>query len=300
MEAPLVLLHVTILPLQMPYNQEVLEAADAKDLIEQWKILKDKVAGTVMERGILIPHPKEEYELLEERILESLELKTERLLKCGHFHQEASVICESEDEEAEAVHFEGESCEDCGRAVKDGRFGVGEGKRRWEVRVYAANGLMRSGAWSAAWKEMERVDVEIEPWIKEDLKVELEGRKEELGVKMEAEEEDHSYEEVENNGVNLDRLKEIYGEAAQEKIDGLLGTPENRERQGGRRVVQQQRDVDLGVLLQNYLRLVLSDSRNLAIIVLSVLVLFLAFGTVKAVASPGTDLSIIPNGQCLI
>jgi hypothetical protein len=36
---------------------------------------------------------------------------------------------------------------------------------RWELTFYAANGLMRAGAWRAAWREMERVDVEIAPLV---------------------------------------------------------------------------------------------------------------------------------------
>ncbi|KAI5288164.1 hypothetical protein KEM52_001278, partial [Ascosphaera acerosa] len=31
----------------------------------------------------------------------------------------------------------------------------------FDMRVYAANGLMREGAWRAAWREMEKIDVEI-------------------------------------------------------------------------------------------------------------------------------------------
>ena len=38
-----------------------------------------------------------------------------------------------------------------------------EGRDRWELRVYAANGLMTSGAWRRVWGEMERIDVEVGP-----------------------------------------------------------------------------------------------------------------------------------------
>ena len=43
---------------------------------------------TILERGALIPQPRENYKLLEERLLKSLELKVPRILKYGHFYKE--------------------------------------------------------------------------------------------------------------------------------------------------------------------------------------------------------------------
>jgi hypothetical protein len=61
-------------------------------------------------------------------------------------------------------------CPDCEGHMRLPGKGVGSGKRRFDIKIYAANGLMRSGAWAAAWREMERVDVEIDVWMPEDLR----------------------------------------------------------------------------------------------------------------------------------
>jgi hypothetical protein len=208
---PLVLLHVTILPIQLPYSQDFMMKAMPEWLVENYRVLGDKLQDIVlMNRGILISHPREEYDVLEERILESLELKTPRLLKCGHFlgpdadadddqldDDEDSVMDDGigrasrmsggtvmAEEEAEWKYPSPESddasiCTDCHRQVKRPGRGVGAGTKRWEIKIYAANGLMRAGAWSAAWSEMERCDVEISPWIPDDMRKALDKRMQE-------------------------------------------------------------------------------------------------------------------------
>lgn len=194
-EYPLVLLHVTLLPIPIPYSPVVMESVLPQYILENWKLLRQKATPTVLDRGILIPHPKEDYDLLEERLLESLELKTPRILKCGHFHlspeEEAEIAgsdgCDSdEDEDA----LDADICDDCGRRIRDGRFGSGTGSKRWDIKLFAANGLMRAGAWGAAWREMERVDVEIVPWMDEELKRQVELRSLEEAEAAVAEEEE--------------------------------------------------------------------------------------------------------------
>ncbi|KAA6411936.1 MAG: hypothetical protein FRX48_04086 [Lasallia pustulata] len=49
-------------------------------------LLLEKTTPTVLARGILIPHPRDDYDLLEERLLEALDLCPPRILPCGHFH----------------------------------------------------------------------------------------------------------------------------------------------------------------------------------------------------------------------
>lgn len=206
---PLVLLHVTILPMQMPYTPDVMVKIMPEWLVENYKILEEKLQDIVlMRRGLLIQHPRDEYDVLEERILESLELKTPRLLKCGHF-----VAPDSDDEEANdyaeehayvteegtgrgsrmsggtvtaeedpdgryptPVSDDAGMCMDCHRQVKKPGHGVGAGTKRWDIKIYAANGLMRAGAWTAAWSEMERCDVEISPWIPHEVRKTLDKR----------------------------------------------------------------------------------------------------------------------------
>lgn len=215
-QAPLVLLHVTILPPQVPYSHDLMVRIMPEWLVENYKLLDEKLQDIIlMRRGLLIPHPRDEYDVLEERILESLELKTPRLLKCGHFvppeddtdggesDDEHSVLDDSTgrgsrmsggtftEEREHSHHARSDSmCNDCHHELKRPRQGVGAGKRRWDIKIYAANGLMRANAWAACWGEMERCDVEIQPWIPDDLRKTLEQR---VMEEQEAEKRKHMY-----------------------------------------------------------------------------------------------------------
>ncbi|KMU82467.1 hypothetical protein CIHG_00249 [Coccidioides immitis H538.4] len=171
------------------------------------------------DRAVLISHPQEAYDVLEERLLESLELIRPRLAY-GHFFGsedgKGSSGDNDSDEESECVidAGEGAKCRDCGHTVLKNPEG---GERKWEVRIYAANGLMRAGAWAAAWKDMEKVDVEVGLWLPVDIRRDLERRMlEEEAFRMEA--ELRSIEEEK-------RRKEVYGDAgcpSQEEIDGYM------------------------------------------------------------------------------
>lgn len=198
-QAPLVLLHVTILPMQLPFSHDLMARVMPQWLAENFRLLEEKLQDIIlMRRGLLIPHPRDEYELLEERILESLELKTPRLLKCGHFvapdddsekdgDDDSAIGAEdgasrmsggtmTDDHDSMHARRDSGMCLDCHRELKRPGQGVGAGTRRFDIRIYAANGLMRSEAWTAAWTEMERCDVEIMPWIPEDVRKTLERR----------------------------------------------------------------------------------------------------------------------------
>ncbi|MCJ1476177.1 hypothetical protein MMC13_004842 [Lambiella insularis] len=275
-EHPLVLLHVTVLPIGMPWSRESMESVLPEYVLEGVKLLGEKVTETVLERGILIPHPREDYELLEERLLESLELQVPRILKCGHFHLEEG----GEEEEGYESDKDGDGnvCQDCGRRIWDGKTGSGVGKKRWDIKIYAANGLMRAGAWSAAWREMERVDVEIGVWIEEGMRRELEARREEeesRGCVPEAHEADQAH--TERRTVDAERMREIYGDDAQAYVDGFAETEKVRSststqkrHKGG--------EVSLWVLAGYYLQRMMQDRKNLAILLLSIVVLFLSVG----------------------
>ena len=187
-ELPLVLLHVTVLPLQWAYSH-LMSSPDVPESLQgvkaSWRLLHDKLGDTVLERGILLPHPQDSYEVLEERLLEALELPVRpraRILKCGHYMGPLDFETPSSDEESGNMEcFRRESgsdrkwCDICGREVRleDGGVMSKEGQR-FRVKIYASNGLMRAGAWAAAWREMERVDVEIEPFVEVGLHAELE------------------------------------------------------------------------------------------------------------------------------
>ena len=211
-EAPLVLLHVTLLPLRWVWG-DVLNTLDSvlqppaagktaavgegerdgdgvagsaaapfapsdplKTLRDAWRELQDRVGDTVLERGILLPHPQNDYEVLEERLLEALELplkRRARILECGHYVGPANVPedGDSDDEGVEGGEGKMHWCGTCCGEIRCEDLGVG---RVFRVKVYASNGLMRAGAWEACWKEMERVDVEVEPIVDLAVQNELE------------------------------------------------------------------------------------------------------------------------------
>ncbi|KAI0532938.1 hypothetical protein GGR58DRAFT_517321 [Xylaria digitata] len=180
-EAPLVLLHVTLLPLRWVWgelvnNLDPVEMSEqAKTLRNSWRILQDRVGDTVIERGILLGHPQNDYEVLEERLLEALDLpvrRRARILECGHYlgpSNEATIV-EEDEEEGEDDDNENRPrspskrhwCATCKSEIRYDSLG---GDKVFRVKVYASNGLMRAGAWEACWKEMERVDVELEPIV---------------------------------------------------------------------------------------------------------------------------------------
>ncbi|KAF2194477.1 hypothetical protein K469DRAFT_734353 [Zopfia rhizophila CBS 207.26] len=350
---PLVLLHVTILPLQMPYAHDVMAKAMPDWLLENYKLLEGNLKDIVlMRRGLLIPHPREEYDVLEERILESLELKTPRLLKCGHFvgsENESEEHTEDEDEKgsvADDVSGRGSSmsggtitvddenewkyltpeaddasiCTDCHRQVKRPGKGIGIGRKRWDIKIYAANGLMRAGAWSAAWSEMERCDVEITPWIPEDVRKAVEKKVEEdreaekqrqiqeAEIQRRVDEEGARIKKIEDEAEEKQRLEEAELQRKLEEEEALEAQaladaaarfrlleeklekeqqsrstphpPPLRNQSRGRprpssphRAVN---EIPLGTVLRNYILLLAQDQRNIAIIALSVFVVFLS------------------------
>ena len=298
-EYPLVLLHVTMLPIPTTYTKDVMERVLPPHILRNWKLLREKVTATVLERGILIPHPREDYDLLEERLLESLELRMPRILACGHFHLDADEEAEilAAGEEIDDEDNDADICTDCGRRVRDGRYGAGTGNRRWDIKLFAANGLMRAGAWGAAWREMERVDVEICPWVGEELQRELESAREaedqendlrrateEDAQETGLEDEVHNEEGPSGSGLDNDRMREIYGDGAQAYLDGLqsASSPETSPQRSVPSNFPQQpspNEFPLSTLLVNYLTLLAQDRRNVAIALLSILVLALTISS---------------------
>lgn len=296
-EFPLVLLHCSLIPSMINpkaglVNEELLEAIVPEPYKKRWKLLQEKVIRNreVRDRGVLIPHPKEDYDILEERLLESLELERP-VISNGHYvgrsesrastadsgfgSEENSNRGDTTDEEEES------KCADCGGHVC--------GDRRWEVKVFAANGLMKAGAWSAAWSEMEKVDVQVSVALPEDVRQEIEAR---LDAVI-AQEEELQQEDIQSKELNLndDRTKEIYGESVvqkkQEEIDGLSNDvpqiPKSEVDMSPELEIINTRpleykpplhNVDLQDALKNYIQLLLQDRRNLAIILLSVLLIF--------------------------
>lgn len=343
-EYPLVLLHVTVLPLTWNYSHIISSPElpmSLQRVKENWRLLQEKLGDTVLERGILLPHPQESYEILEERLLEALELPVRpraRILKCGHYMGPETP---SSDEEG-VVYFEGGTkvegdrrwCDICGRDVRlEGVDMAGrEGEKRFRIKIYASNGLMRAGAWAACWREMERVDVEIEPFVEGELIAELEQlaavavmpkddvhdeegdgfvdeagpeqghsvdvedraeqdaqiraqQEEEMARTLMEEEELHrraqEEKEMRRKLQDEERMREIYGEHAPPREPSR---PRPSRRPSSRSTLD---DDSLPDLLLKAFRVAMRDRKNIAICVLSVIVLLLALrpGT-SAPASP--------------
>ncbi|GAB7327313.1 hypothetical protein MBLNU13_g11192t1 [Cladosporium sp. NU13] len=175
---PLILLHITALPLNISWTHQSMRETLPQQILDNLQLLKSKLSATVLKRGILIPHPRDDYELLEEKLLEALDLEEPRISKCGHYRNRHST-------DSDLTTATSSTDSGVGSSVEDGSddehcstchhhlLAAGSGKQKWAIKVYAANGLMRASAWQAAWSEMERVDVEIMPWIKDELRIKL-------------------------------------------------------------------------------------------------------------------------------
>jgi len=307
---PLVLLHVTLLAIQLPWSAEAMQEILPERVFDQLRVLKGKVSETLLQRGLLIPHPREEYELLEERLLEALELREERLNKCGHFRGHArdstssvSTIGDSDSGLGSGTESaDGEVCSVCHHHLRDAKSAGGRGK--WTVKVYAANGLMRAPAWAAAWSEMERVDVEILPFISDDAQKRLDARQEQYDV----EERARVIAEDEKACATFDEQRRSVQERAkrdgevQERMAGanpvhrhdcpapsqpdfsdlLAKTDKHPSKSAVTDLPQIYRpsEIPLSVLMKNYILLLARDRRNVVIFFLALVALSFGMGNV--------------------
>lgn len=308
-EFPLVLLHCSLLSptlglhLKMPESWWLREVLP-EEYWKRWKTLEEKVLGNgeVRTRGVLIPHPKAEYELLEERLLESLELERPRV-RSGHFLGARQEEVDGAEEESETESTQSSQCPDCGRKVATGV----EMERKWEIKVYAANGLMRAGAWSAAWEEMEKVDVEVGVWMPADVRREVEARLHDMGY-TDVDEDVTVHGDIEESEEER-RRREIYGSPApnpQEKMDQLFeeyprGQPNSGDQRTHAATTQHSPAADLYPLALSYLRALVHDRRNVVIAVLSIIVLLYAMTSTGSKApssvspSPSLRLAVVTS-----
>ncbi|KAJ5126662.1 hypothetical protein N7448_007441 [Penicillium atrosanguineum] len=294
-EYPLVLLHCNLLApslpvpgAALPQNQKLLEEVLPPEYWKRWRRLQDKVgSGVLRDRGVLISHPEDLYDMLEERLLESLELQRSRLHQ-GHFvgHEESGTGSESElsdQGESETDGEQDEECPDCG-----GRVRHGDSNRKWEIKVFAANGLMRAGAWAAAWKEMEKVDVEVGLWLPSEVRRSLEkilaeenaaNAIAELHVSSLIDPTSHFV--MDPRQLSVQRHARTVSDAGsfQASVSAsapLPNMPEMNFSQTG--VEKKEHEVALQTLLINYIRVLASDRRNIALVFMSILAVFLAIG----------------------
>ncbi|RAH50187.1 uncharacterized protein BO95DRAFT_193745 [Aspergillus brunneoviolaceus CBS 621.78] len=302
-EYPLVLLHCNLLPPSLPvpgaaafHNQKIVREVLPPVFWRRWKLLEEKVgSGVLRERGVLISHPEDLYDLLEERLLESLELQRPRF-DHGHFigHDEAESEKEDrlEKEDSATDEEEGEACPDCGgHVVRHGNAG-----RKWEIKVFAANGLMRAGAWAAAWKEMEKVDVEVGLWLPSEIRRELEKRL--MGddyycCQLDPQLQVPQLQVPGNDPVIPTHPKARHARTSSSitadqrsfSFDGTetqsppaINNPASVESRPPKPSFSPQLndDIDIQTLLVNYVRVLASDRRNVAIAILSILMVFFA------------------------
>lgn len=276
LSAPLILLHVTVLPPRLPWNRTVLDAILSPELKRQFGVLRAATSGLVAQRGILIAHPLEEFEVLEESVLEALDLLPERIGHDGQYRPRTPstmIGAETDDEEETAVR----PCDTCQRVH------VGDA---WSVRVYAANGLMRAGAWAACWSEMERVDCEVRPCISEHISRRLD----EMQLAEDIANERQSVETPKQQRqthpiapIQESATVTMYKQRSPETRPKSPTTPRPAAaHQDDLPSIYQPKDVPLGLLLRNYLYLMLRDRRNIAIFFLGLTLLASTFRGVFA------------------
>ncbi|KAF3070735.1 hypothetical protein GL218_00016 [Daldinia childiae] len=338
-EAPLVLLHVTLLPLRWAWGN-LLNNLDTDDVSEQvktlqesWRLLQDRIGDTVIERGILLGHPQNDYEVLEERLLEALELpfrRRARILECGHYLGPANESTLTEDEESEDEWSSQRSragdkrhwCDTCKSEIRGDSLGS---EKIFRVKVYASNGLMRAGAWEACWKEMERVDVELEPIVEPALQeelVHLAAIHQEANIEKETTQHQRERTDMgsqfgasspqpepsrvgtpisaeERLRQDEERLREIYGHSpppqsqepsvhpGQDKGSHVPPPPPSDDAYKQKKPHQAAyQNASFPELLLQSMRVLIQDGRNVAIFTLSIFVLMLAFRNAPTPAEP--------------
>ncbi|KAL4799112.1 hypothetical protein BDV19DRAFT_326328 [Aspergillus venezuelensis] len=297
-EYPLVLLHCTLLSPSLPVSglirhpdrQKILKEVLPPVYWKRWKLLEDKIgSGVLRYRGVLISHPEDLYDLLEERLLESLELQHPRL-DHGHFvgRDESDSETEHSARDESSTEDDEDECPDCG-----GRFVRHNTTRKWEIKVFAANGLMRAGAWAAAWKEMEKVDIEVGLWLPNDVRASLERRlADDSSDKPESRLAVSLLQEPENIpvGTPVPALPLPSPSIAEPQPQGQFIQPQERspspfvpevtppqsDNKGNTHAPKPSEEIDLQTLLVNYIRVLASDPRNIAIVFLSILVAYVA------------------------
>ncbi|KAG9998229.1 hypothetical protein KCU78_g16544, partial [Aureobasidium melanogenum] len=294
--APLVLLHATVLPPHLPWNRTVLNAILPPELKRQFGVLRAATSGLVAQRGILIAHPREEFELLEESVLEALDLLPERIGYDGQYRPRTpSTITESETGDDEDTDVQ--PCDTCQRVH------VGDA---WSVRAYAANGLMRAGAWAACWSEMERVDCEVRPCISEHISRRLDEMQmaediaNEQGSHMPAIQSrlERQIIETPKRHVQPDPMAPIQKSAV--VTINKQRSPETQPKspitsrplsvlQDDLPPIYHPKDVPLRLLLRNYLYLMLRDRRNITILFLGLTILASTFHGVFATQATDTS-----------
>ncbi|PPJ57229.1 hypothetical protein CBER1_02784 [Cercospora berteroae] len=298
---PLVLLHVTLLPINLSWSRHSMENILPASTLESLRLLRSKVTETILQRGILIPHPSGDYELLEERLLEALELKPERITKCGHFRSRSSA---SSSDSGVGSSVEGledsDVCDTCHHHLKPINAAISARGRKWTIKVFAANGLMRASAWTAAWTEMERVDVEILPYIDEDLRTKLDEKALEEAAEEDARQQEEAKRVSEAEQEFRTRQEQLAKRSSERRApaqhppltkESSPASPPPSSRLDELPRVYQPKDIPLSLLLKNYIFLLAQDKRNVLVFGLAAIAVAVAL---QACLAPRFDASMLP------
>jgi hypothetical protein len=327
---PLVLLHITVMPVRFPWSAEVLDDVLPEEARESLRMLRTKITETVLKRGLLVPHPGEDYETLMESLREALDLPQSHPNSSSRSHKPRRSTGSVESlggsdsglgssvEGADEDDREGELCAICRHKIFGSRSSSNgdRGDNRWEIKVYAANGLMRAPAWAAVWNEMERVDVEILPWMSEEVVRRLSEKTREKALRIEVAER-HVEEEGErgqdwtsgemvlreadvpttpSDGEEIDidstllashdhhhnRPSEVHQPPERQHpeyqhCDHYPSQAASAETVHNLPRIYRRSEVPIQVLLRNYFILLVQDRKNVAIFFLSILVFWLGW-----------------------
>ncbi|GAM90753.1 hypothetical protein ANO11243_087980 [Dothideomycetidae sp. 11243] len=260
-DLPLVLLHVTLLPLPPIWLAETILPSQVK---QGAQLLASRMTPEVMARGLLVSHPKSDMRLLEDRVLQALDLEVDE-----------DEFVDEEDDRVDS----GAEVEPRPSARKSEVHLQRSGRRRWDISVFAANGLMRADTWVVAWEEMERVDVLITPWLDEEEKTLLEDT-----ARRSQNETTQARDEVVQHLES--RLRLLEDSAATKQHDSQSLPPAFKPHQ-----------VPVERLLRNYLYLQIKDIRNIVILALLLLSTMLGFQVVATRAV--TDVSRLDSCEVM-
>lgn len=290
---PLVLLHITILPLVLPWTHDVVKQTLPNATTQDLALLKGRLSDTILQRGILVPHPQEDFDLLTERILDALELASSTTTLFTDYEEE----CES----SHGVHANyNNPCHTCGETT----CFSSRPEKKWEVRIFAANGLLRADAWDVAWSEMERVDVEIFPNISDVQRRMLDETQLEADAEQATQAAWSHQQGLESVAQIQDALggyrvqpaslsKEEISEAKRGATERFPirhdSVPEAPRTDQAIPAAYKAHDIPLGILIKNYLYLLAQDRRKMAILFL---VLTMVFATVQGMSAQRSKMAI--------
>ncbi|PNS15174.1 hypothetical protein CAC42_8175 [Sphaceloma murrayae] len=280
-----------VLPLAAPLVDRQITQCLSPDTRQRLTMLRTKLTEEVARRGLLIKHPHDDYELLEERVLQALELEECRIGKDGHFLSPTKngindeMDTEGEDRVDSGTELEDEvQCETCDRLIRGNPRGFKDAGE-WDIQIFAGNGRIQAGTWAVAWEDMETVDVLVTPWLSERERKTLEDtaekRRHDQGAEVTASatsgrqalaEEKQMLAEERLSIVERVIMLEVELEALRES-QHVSSTPPDDHRQRTDAFDDlppafRSEQIPVDVLLGNYVRLMAKDVRNILIFAL--------------------------------